>query len=100
MPSRSTVCYSGRVQGVGFRYTVRRLVCGYEITGTIRNLPDGRVHLVVEGEKEEITAFLQAIRESGLGPHIRDEEVAWSEPSGAFRGFEILGGAQGAPDGR
>ena len=43
---RVTVLYSGRVQGVGFRATVRYLACGYDVTGTVRNLPDGRVELI------------------------------------------------------
>ena len=46
---RLTVFYSGQVQGVGFRYTAKTVATGFEITGTIRNLPDGRVELVAEG---------------------------------------------------
>ncbi len=55
---RVHVHYSGRVQGVGFRYTVRSLVPGYDVLGTIRNLPDGRVELVAEGERAELEEFL------------------------------------------
>ena len=46
---RVTMYYSGSVQGVGFRYAVRMLVNGFEVTGTVRNLADGRVELVAEG---------------------------------------------------
>lgn len=87
---RATVFYSGRVQGVGFRYTVKQLVCGYELCGAVRNLPDGRVQLVAEGTEKELKAFLAAVRDSGLGPMIRDEKIAWSEATNEFRGFEIL----------
>ncbi len=87
---RATVFYSGRVQGVGFRYTVKRLVCGYELCGAVRNLPDGRVQLVAEGAEKELKAFLAAVRDSGLGPMIRDEKIDWSEATHEFRGFEIL----------
>lgn len=59
--------YSGNVQGVGFRYTVKNVAMGYEVTGQVRNLADGRVELVVEGDREELTAFLQAVRDSGPG---------------------------------
>ena len=84
------ILYSGSVQGVGFRYTVRSVAAGYEVTGTVRNLPDGTVELVVEGAKEELEAFRQGIRDSGLDGHIRDEAVQWSEAHGGFRGFEIV----------
>jgi len=77
------------VQGVGFRYTVRSVASGFEVTGTVRNLPDGRVELVAEGAKDELEAFRKAIRESGLEHFVRKEEVAWSEPREEFRGFEI-----------
>lgn len=87
---RLQVFYTGRVQGVGFRYTVKSLAPGYEITGTVRNLPDGRVELVAEGAPDELEAFQQAIRDSGLGGFIRHEEVHWSEARGGFRGFEIV----------
>ena len=88
---RVHVHYSGRVQGVGFRYTVKSLVPGYDILGVIRNLPDGRVELVAEGELDELEAFLQAIRDSGLRRNIRDEEVVFGESKDNFRGFEITG---------
>ena len=86
---RLQVLYSGHVQGVGFRYTVKAIAPGFEIAGTVRNLPDGRVEIVAEGPAEELRAFQQAVRESGLGPLIQREEVLWGEASGEFRGFEI-----------
>jgi acylphosphatase len=88
---RIRVLYSGHVQGVGFRYTVKSLVPGFDITGTIRNLANGRVELVAEGEKGELRAFQQAIRDSGLGQLITDEQVTWSEATNEFRGFAIVG---------
>ena len=86
---RLQVLYSGRVQGVGFRYQVRQLVAGFEVSGFVRNLADGRVELMAEGVAAELKDFQQAVRNSGLGPLIRDETEIWSEPSGEFRGFEI-----------
>ena len=88
---RVHVHYSGRVQGVGFRYTVKSLVPGYDVLGIIRNLPDGRVELVAEGERAELEAFLQAIRDSGRRRNIRDEEIVFGEGEDNFRGFEITG---------
>ena len=88
---RVQVFYSGRVQGVGFRYTVRSITPGFEVTGTVRNLPDGRVELIVEGERSELAAFRQAIRESGLGRLIQREDEHWSAPTDEFHGFDIVG---------
>ena len=85
------VYYSGRVQGVGFRYTARSVAMGYEVTGTVRNLQDGRVELVAEGARDELEAFTRSIREAGLAHCIRHEEVLWSEGTGEFRGFQITG---------
>ncbi|MCX7887672.1 MAG: acylphosphatase [Verrucomicrobiae bacterium] len=86
---RVQVFYNGRVQGVGFRYTVRATAFGYEVTGFVRNLPDGRVELVAEGEEAELKAFLQAIRDSGLSGYIRHEQTQWSDATGEFTRFEI-----------
>ena len=84
------VLYSGNVQGVGFRYTVKSVATGFEVTGTVRNLADGRVELVAEGPKEELDAFRQAIRDEGLEHFIRDEALSWIEAKNEFRGFEIV----------
>lgn len=87
--SRMHVFYSGNVQGVGFRYTVKTVVAGFEASGVVRNLTDGRVELIAEGERGELEAFRKAIRESGLDAFIRNEDVTWGEATGEFRGFEI-----------
>jgi acylphosphatase len=84
------IFYSGRVQGVGFRYTVKSTAAGFEITGTVRNLSDGRVELVAEGAREELDAFRDAIRDAGLKHFIRDETVAWNDAQDNFKGFEIV----------
>ena len=86
---RLNIFYSGRVQGVGFRYTVKTVAAGFEVAGTVRNLPDGRVELVAEGTRAELEAFRAAIRAEGLAGFIRDEQVTWGEPQNEFRGFEI-----------
>lgn len=86
---RLTALYSGQVQGVGFRYTVKTVATGFDLTGAIRNLPDGRVELVAEGQPPELEAFLAAIRDAGLAGFIRDEKVSWADATNEFRGFEI-----------
>ena len=87
---RMHIFYSGSVQGVGFRYTAKSVATGFEVAGVVRNLPDGRVELVAEGAQDELEAFRQAIRESGLGHFIDQEQASWAEPSHEFRGFEIV----------
>ena len=55
------VYFTGRVQGVGFRYTARSLALNYRVAGYVKNLADGRVELVVAGENTEIEAFLDEL---------------------------------------
>jgi acylphosphatase len=86
---RLQIFYSGRVQGVGFRYTVKSVACGFDITGTVRNLPDRRVEIAAEGDRFELEEFKKAIQDSEVGGLIRNEEVAWQDATGEFRGFEI-----------
>ncbi len=80
------VFYEGRVQGVGFRYSARRIAAGFEVVGYVRNLSDGRVELVACGEAEE---FLQALRESELAGHITNESILEISPPANLRSFEI-----------
>jgi acylphosphatase len=64
------VFYEGRVQGVGFRFSVKSITTGYEVVGSVKNLIDGRVELLVQGEENEVAEFLQAILDSHLRRHI------------------------------
>jgi acylphosphatase len=84
------IFYSGCVQGVGFRYTAKTVATGFEVTGIVRNLPDGRVELIAGGAREELEAFRDAIRGAGLAGFIRDESVTWSDAKNEFHGFEIV----------
>ena len=83
------VFYEGRVQGVGFRYTVKQVATGYEVAGWVANLADGRVELEAHGEEDEVLAFLEAIEKSDLGSLIANAEKREASPSGKARGFEI-----------
>lgn len=88
MPSIQ-VFFEGRVQGVGFRWTVRHIGKGFDIRGWVRNLIDGRVELQVDGEDNEVRAFLDAIDKSELRSHIRKTtEVPLDRPI-TVSGFTI-----------
>ena len=88
--SRMNIFYSGSVQGVGFRYTVKTVAAGFEVAGIVRNLTDGRVELIAEGSRAELEAFRAAIPRCRSGGFIRDEEIKWGEATNEFRGFEIV----------
>jgi acylphosphatase len=83
------VFYEGRVQGVGFRYSVKQIAKGFSITGWIRNLQDGRVEMQASGEAEELDAFLQTVQESELRPLIRKVSKLDLATAPVSRGFEI-----------
>ena len=83
------VYYSGRVQGVGFRYTAHRVSRGFDVAGAVRNLPDGRVELIAEGEPAEVDAFLQAVRDA-MDHHIRHVDIEhWPPSSPPLVGFFV-----------
>jgi acylphosphatase len=87
---RRRVLYEGRVQGVGFRMTARRLASSHPISGSVRNLHDGRVELVVEGESPDLAAYLDAIHRE-FGNMIRDISVEREMPGNEpLEGFTII----------
>ena len=86
---RLTAYFKGTVQGVGFRYMTERLATRLPVSGFVRNLSDGRVELVAEGEENNLRDFLKSIRESRLGDYVRDLEVKWETADGSFQGFGI-----------
>lgn len=87
---RMRVLFSGRVQGVGFRYTVCRVAASFEVAGFVRNLADGDVELVAEGFEQELAGFLHAIRDSGPGRYIVRERLRWGAATGEYETFGIL----------
>jgi acylphosphatase len=85
---RRTSHFSGRVQGVGFRYTAQDIARNHKVAGYVRNLPDGRVELVAEGEEPEINALIQSIagRMEGFIKNRTDND---SPATGQFKDFSI-----------
>ena len=83
------VFYEGNVQGVGFRWSVRHIAKGFEVTGWVRNLIDGRVELQVNGDEKEVRAFLDAIKQSELRSLIKKQSESTLVEPVVARGFEI-----------
>lgn len=85
------VLYSGRVQGVGFRAAVRHIASGFDVTGWVKNLEDGRVEMqVMAMDDEELNQFLAAIDESDLAGYIKNRELHIIQPLTGVRGFNIV----------
>ncbi|MDG1510892.1 MAG: acylphosphatase [Mariniblastus sp.] len=84
------ILFSGRVQGVGFRYTAKQLSRRFSVAGTIENLSDGRVKLFIEGELSQIDGFIEALLEENRGT-VADTERIGKPYRGEFTGFEIIG---------
>lgn len=83
-----TVIFTGHVQGVGFRYTALQVAKEFEVTGSVRNLADGRVQLEAEGGAEEVAAFIAAVEERMHGCIRKVERTSAKRPP-QFRGFAI-----------
>ena len=89
MNVRIQAFFSGHVQGVGFRWTTRQIASDFAVTGFVRNLADGRVELVAEGDKVELARLIKEINER-LEDNISDVEQQFSDASGKFASFEVF----------
>lgn len=83
-----TVYFSGRVQGVGFRYQTLQVAKEFEVSGWVANLPDGRVQLEAEGRTDEVEDFVAAVQERMEG-HIRKTEQSATTRAPQYSGFTI-----------
>jgi acylphosphatase len=83
------VFFEGRVQGVGFRWTVRHIATGFDVIGWVRNLIDGRVEMQVSGQESEVHAFIDAIDRSELRSYIRKTTENKLQKPVEANGFEI-----------
>ena len=85
---RLHVVYRGNVHGVGFRFTAERIATRLELTGFAKNLPDGTVEVVCEGERSRLSVFLEDMGKAMFG-YIGSSRVEWEAPRAEFSSFEI-----------
>ena len=86
---RVEASYSGRVQGVGFRFTAQRLAENLDIKGWVKNLSDGTVQLVAEGSEDNLNKLLGQLN-AHFKDDIEDVRIGWQEPAEKFREFNII----------
>jgi len=86
---RAHVFYSGRVQGIGFRYTAQNIAENLGVYGWVKNLEDGRVEIAAEGEEKNLKEFLDKILKGPLGRYIKDMELSWETPTSEFNDFDV-----------
>jgi acylphosphatase len=83
--------FEGRVQGVGFRYTIKQLAMGFDVVGWVKNLPDGSVELQLMGEEDEVEEFLREIvEESSMARNIKDMHTQEIPPLDDAKGFRMI----------
>jgi len=88
MKKQVHVFYSGRVQGVGFRFTAREAAAAAGVTGWVMNLRDGRVKVVAEAEEKDLQEVLSRLS-NYFSSYIRNTDVEWKEATGEFQDFTI-----------
>ncbi len=89
MKVRAHVYVSGLVQGVFFRHETRKGASLLGVSGWVRNLPDGRVEAVFEGDKEKVDGMLEFCRRGPPGAEVEDAEIEWESWKGEFQDFHI-----------
>ena len=89
MNSRAHIFVQGRVQGVFFRDHTRRWASSLGLTGWVRNLFNGRVEVLVEGNRQEIETLISRLEEGPPLSKVEDVQVNWEEYKGEFEDFEI-----------
>ncbi|MEM1947070.1 MAG: acylphosphatase [Candidatus Caldarchaeum sp.] len=88
--ARAEMIVDGVVQGVGFRYYVRRLARRLGLVGHVKNLDDGRVNIVCESTENRINEFIEAIRNAPPPIKVEDITVSYATPTGEFKTFKII----------
>ena len=88
MKKRIHVYFSGRVHGVGFRFTAVEIAQDLDIVGWVRNLPDGRVEIIAEAQEDALSGFLSRIEDT-FSRYIQDVQLEWLDAGGEFNNFKV-----------
>lgn len=88
MKKQAHVYYSGRVQGIGFRYTLQDMANCQKVWGWVKNLDDARVEVFAEAEEDTLNSFLQQVKQKFF-QQIKDVNIEWLPASGEFRDFSV-----------
>ncbi len=88
MKKQVHIYYSGRVQGIGFRYALQDIAENRKVLGWVKNLEDTRVEVVAEAEEENLSSFLEQVGQH-FSKYIQDANIQWLPASGEFRDFRI-----------
>jgi acylphosphatase len=89
MKTRAHVLVSGRVQGVLFRSATKHEADSHDVKGYVRNLPDGRVEAVFEGEEEAVKALVEFCKRGPPGARVTGFDLTWEDFTGELNGFRI-----------
>jgi len=90
MKARAHAYISGRVQGVFFRNSVADLAENLKVTGWVRNLTDGRVETLLEGERINVEKVVEFCKRGPPAAYVLNLDVQWEEWRGEFNGFRII----------
>lgn len=88
MKKQLHVYYSGKVQGIGFRYTIQDIASSFKVCGWVKNLSDRRVEVLAEAEEDTLGSFLEQISQR-FSRYIKEASAEWQPASGEFRDFQI-----------
>ena len=88
MKKQVHVYFTGRVQGIGFRFTCQDIARGMGITGWVKNLPNGRVEITAESDEEKLSEFISRLK-TYFSRHIEDTDINWQGAGGEFKDFGI-----------
>ncbi len=89
MSERLTVCVRGQVQGVGYRFFARRQALTLGLRGIVRNLTDGSVEVIAEGDRAALERFLDLLRHGPSAAIVEEVDAGWGTADGRFSGFQV-----------
>lgn len=87
---RVQILVKGHVQGVSFRWWIKKTARSMGIVGSVKNLGDGRVEIYAEGEKEKLEEFIDMVKKGPLFCEVEGIDVNWKRSSGQYQSFEVI----------